>query len=445
MKRFMVFALAMSLAMLIALPAMAIQADFSGSYRVRGWYMDQSRLDDDTGSPNAFMDMRLRLKTTFKVSDRLFVTTRIDAPGYDDKAAGGDVWGSVEPTGNNTALTPHNEGINFDRAYLTAVFDFGTFIIGRETFGRWGTRAFNIGDDFDVLKFYKRIGNLHILPCLLKWVEADQGTADADKDIDTPFLAAWYTPEGLDAGIVTVFVQNRLNDSFKSDWYWIVPYFKYTRGPLYIEGEWDCRRGDYADFYDPTQKDIKYDGNGYYLYASYTAGPATIGVGWLYTQGDDNDTDDEMNAIPRGHDYQPLLILTGQSNDRNLGGLGNLNRYNSSNQVLDFDNDGTLDDEFYRLGSNIIFIDGKFSVTDNIVLNGVVGWATSDVHGKTNGRTWDDEYGVEADIGCTVKLMDNLTYTATVGYLWAGDLWKQGGTQDVDDTFTVVHCLQVNF
>ena len=76
MKNFKVIALAVAMVMLFAVPAMALDADFSGYYRVRGYYLDNQDLNDQVGSSHARMDMRLRLEAEFKVHDRLKLNTR---------------------------------------------------------------------------------------------------------------------------------------------------------------------------------------------------------------------------------------------------------------------------------------------------------------------------------------------------------------------------------
>ncbi|HUV50276.1 MAG TPA: hypothetical protein VMW78_04575, partial [Anaerolineae bacterium] len=78
MKKFTIAALAICLAFAMAAPVMAVDANFSGAYRVRGSYVSAWDLTDKSES-NAFMDMRLRLQTDLIVSDILSVTMRFDA------------------------------------------------------------------------------------------------------------------------------------------------------------------------------------------------------------------------------------------------------------------------------------------------------------------------------------------------------------------------------
>ncbi|MBW2602568.1 MAG: hypothetical protein JRD47_11775, partial [Deltaproteobacteria bacterium] len=99
MRKFTVIALALVATFMFVVPAMAVDVEFSGQYRVRGMYMDNTSLNDDTGASDAYMDMRFRLQTVFKINDNLKLTTRFDA--LDNK-----IWGD----GDLTATA--GEGLN---------------------------------------------------------------------------------------------------------------------------------------------------------------------------------------------------------------------------------------------------------------------------------------------------------------------------------------------
>ena len=57
-----VIALAVAACMLFAIPAMAVDVDFSGYYRVRGFFQDTQSLNDDARTANAKFDHRFRIQ-----------------------------------------------------------------------------------------------------------------------------------------------------------------------------------------------------------------------------------------------------------------------------------------------------------------------------------------------------------------------------------------------
>ena len=59
---------------------------------------------------------------------------------------------------------------------------------------------------------------------------------------------------------------------------------------------------------------------------------------------------------------------------------------------------------------------------------------------------WDDDYGMEAGIGLSYKIMDNLTYNAHFSYLWTGDYFKEGALNTkTEDVWLLAHALSMKF
>ena len=127
MKKFSVIALVAVAAMLFAGTAMAIEADFSGHYRVRGYWEENTDLYDQEGSSNAAMDQRLRIDSVFKVSDTLRLDVR---------------WEGVDNEQFSTMDATDSSGTsNFtlERVWMTADFDMFTMYVGRMVGGMAGT------------------------------------------------------------------------------------------------------------------------------------------------------------------------------------------------------------------------------------------------------------------------------------------------------------------
>ena len=81
MKKITMMTIVIGVAFLLAAPALALDAgslNFSGEYRARGFSHSAINLDDDDAT-SSYYDMRLRVKTTYKVTDNISLTTRFDA------------------------------------------------------------------------------------------------------------------------------------------------------------------------------------------------------------------------------------------------------------------------------------------------------------------------------------------------------------------------------
>ena len=108
MKRYLLGLGCVCLALLITAPAWALDVDFSGYYRARGFYHDNTALTQ-THTSASYMDMKFRLNTVFKISDALRVTTQFDALDR--------MWG--EDSANNEVTTRKGDNIDFNVAYAT--------------------------------------------------------------------------------------------------------------------------------------------------------------------------------------------------------------------------------------------------------------------------------------------------------------------------------------
>ncbi|OEU48999.1 MAG: hypothetical protein BA872_03070 [Desulfobacterales bacterium C00003060] len=177
----------------------------------------------------------------------------------------------------------------------------------------------------------------------------------------------------------------------------------------------------------------------YCFYANYDANPATLGFGYAFSQGNTDSRHDKNNWHPDRDLWEPLLILSNQNTDGYPGGtsldaLAKGKGFNGSEHNSDIKETG------YKLA----YVTAAFSPRENVILNAAVGYCeTNDTVSHV-----DNEIGWEYDIGINVKLMDNLTYNATVGYLVAGDAWNDLHKlvdKDMDDSWAFLHGLTVTF
>lgn len=178
-----------------ALPVSALDVDFSGEFYVEGILnSNENMLDSDHTSD--FRQMRLRVKTDFKISDELELTTRFDALekllGKDDSAF------------NNNL---DEENIDFDRAFITYKSPIGLFQVGRMTGGVWGTSFYDDEIDADRIKYVLPLpigdNKLYLIAIAEKATEVDKGTALSDEDNDKYYLCGVYRTPDYEVGMLT--------------------------------------------------------------------------------------------------------------------------------------------------------------------------------------------------------------------------------------------------
>ncbi|MEE4609054.1 MAG: hypothetical protein V2L15_09205, partial [Desulfobacteraceae bacterium] len=78
MKRTMMIAAVIGMALLIAAPASALETKFSGELRMQGFSHDNVNLSNDS-STDSYYRSRFRLKTVFEINENISVTGQFDA------------------------------------------------------------------------------------------------------------------------------------------------------------------------------------------------------------------------------------------------------------------------------------------------------------------------------------------------------------------------------
>jgi hypothetical protein len=442
MKKFSVIALVVAAAVLFAVPAMALDVDFSGHYRVRGYYTENASLNDLTSTSDARIDTRFRLQTVFKVSDNLKVTTRFDAHDNEE----------FESDGSEDATL---ETFNFERAWLTASFDMFDLNVGRMAGGFCGLKFCDAERDAARIKVTLKDIDPWFLTVL--WEKRDEqdynGTTtfsgqDASEDYDNWAALGGWKNEGMEIGMLYVIYDDDRDTTLNRFYHLFDPWFKGTFGPVTVEAEAQWFVGEWADVDTavtgtPGTQDRDIDALRYLIDVGVDLGVATVGAGYAHADGQprQNTGSEDLEALPAGwmggNDWEPLLILTHSTVGANLGGLGNLNGGNASTNLQ-------------NCGMDMYYLYGSFAPMENLTLDAILGFAEADELGefeRVGGYTnVDDSFGWEFDIGATWQIMDNLSYKIKFAYLDADDFYKLGGSTDnVDSTYAVFNAIQVTF
>jgi len=458
MKRFWVVLLAAALVAGFAVSASAMDVKFNGSYYVLGAHADNWGLADDDETDYASYGQRLRLGTEFKIAEGLTLNTRFDA--LEGR------WGQFGTYGQETSR--HNgeddDNISFDRAWITFVDPFGgKFDVGRMNGSSWGTIFGDNHFDADRIKYTRNYGPLEVGGTIEKtreeWGNGDAAGPEADSDYDKYELSTKYKWNGGIAGLKVAYNNDASgsdqSNAYKAKYWEFQPYAQATFGPVFVEAEVNYRLGKYREYEDGVDLDDR-DYKAWNAYVHAKADIQNFYVGGLYgfVSGQDpeeNGSGDDYTVGPSGgRSWNPTLILWNEYTNKWAGQLGYQNaRYGTtdgqamSNAHLFQIYAGVKPAQKWDIKASVSYAfadeDSGQDPTRNAANNG---------YASNNYVSYeDDEYGTEIDLTASYKIYDNLTYTVGLGYLWAGDYFKglEGSEADVDDTYLVMHRLDLVF
>jgi len=480
MKKFWIVMLAVAMLMAFTAPVIAsvggVDVQFSGTYRVRGWYDDNISLlkntPDGLGSDSvtrgqAFYDNRLRLETTFKIAEGLKLVTRFDAL---EKKWGQDSY-STSQGGTNSA------NISFERAYVSFTTGLGTLNVGYQDWSRFGTQFIDSDETFPGIKYINSFGPLTVLAGVQKRSESratsstttgtnqPYGSGYMDIDSDMYIAGFIFKFKGGDAGLLYEYLNDRSNSQYTSQStspyrtsaHIFDAYGKFKAGIVYVEAEGYLMTGGmYKDYTKlSTSKNVSLETYGFYINAEVDLKPFYAGAKWVYVQGDDGSTADKreggMNAaLNLGQDHDFALMLGNyeyfnQVTASNVAGGFGWTPNGAVGTVSPIKNVGYgLDNivawQIYVGVKPTPKLDVRLAVTD----------ANCQTKPYQTGYEWNSSHiGTEVDLRASYKIFDNLTYSIGAGYFFTGDYFKgynlSGGQNEVANDYLLMHQLLLSF
>lgn len=315
MKKMMLVAVFFCFVTGLALPAMAIDVEFSGSAEFEG-ILNSSENMNTNDATSDFRQMRLRVKTDFIITDDLKFTTRFDALEKVLSSKDSAFDNGNNDTGIDTDIDDDN--IDFDRGYITWKSPIGLFQLGRMEGVTWGTSWCDDEADTDRIKYILPIplgeGTFYVGAVYEKVAEYDKGTEVSDEDNDKFYLGGTYKTKNFSTGLLTAlynfkkfqdpgqkFATNSFNDVYKDE-------IEYT--PMDLAGA----IGDYSaalpghlvGFGTAVAMDGGAPGANAVAYLENNPDFATLGAPVVYGGG----ADDPMNVLAtRGATCQAKVIL----------------------------------------------------------------------------------------------------------------------------------------
>jgi hypothetical protein len=484
MKKMMLMLLLLAVVAGSALPAVAMEVDFSGSFELEGILNSSEGMDKDDATSD-FRQMRLRVQTEFTVTDDLKLITRFDA--LEKILSSKDSSFTITETDTGWDSDDDDDNIDFDRAYLSWKSPIGLFQLGRMEGVTWGTSFCDDEADTDRIKYILPIslgaGTFYLSAVAEKVGEYDKGTDDSDEDNDKYYIGATYVAKNYKTGLLTALYNFKtfqdpgqalatevlyayagsdadtiLNPamsvteastlagtrglSCEGKVFLLAPYFEGKFGDFSLTAELDYIIGT-TEYDTDSAEDGDLKAFAYLLEGAYDIGPASVQLGFARSKGDADYTDDKigsMSYVSPGVDWAKLLILQDDTTGMNTtlaGGLGNHvgNGFGSASTAM-------CD------GYQLLYAGVDYAVTDTISLGFIAGMSWADE--VPDGMQYDDDQGVEYDASFTWNLTKNLEYKAVAAYLDGGDYWKTRATGSVDadidpEIYTLYHKLTLTF
>jgi len=490
MKKLLVVLLSLGLIVAFSAPASAaVDVQFSGLYYVAGAYDNNPNITNAPGFSTysrAAIYQQVRIQTVFKVAEGLSLTTRFDAleknwgavdyrgvastgPNSQGDKTNSRVYtsrGTAGVAGNIATMAGNNiqENIEFERGYITFATKIGQFDVGYQGADAWGTTFGNSTATRPRVMYTTKFGPMTILGVYEKAFEADQYAGQiaatgvynyrgiVDADADNYYLGGIYNFKGGEAGLLYKYAVNAAQRvqalQYKTKAQALVPYFKATLGPVYLEGEGGYLFGKAAISDIAGTPDTDLSQMSAYLHAKMNVGPAYFGALFAWIQGD-GDKANEINnpgfmgpnsGLEGGYDWCPTLMFTNV----------NISTWvpNAPSTMNSYKNDSK---GFMWYG-----IYGGFNPTTKLNLEANLTFLAFDkkkyfAAGLTRNvaqlELISDKIGTEIDVTATYKIYDNLTYQLGAGYLIAGDAWKGviGSTAEVSNNYILQNKLQLTF
>jgi hypothetical protein len=434
MKKVLLTAAALGVAMALTASVAAAEMSFSakGKYELNGTFVSVGNgilnpndeigvnlWDDETEGADAYWFHSFYLYPTLKVNDNITMNGQFR---FIDR----DVWGSGFDTSQDT--------MRVYQLWMDYASPVGKFSIGRMQGGTWGSKFLDSTRQRDGIKWATPfLSDPFSLTLLIeKSVESDGyigGISDQDKDyyyvglghkgdMGKTDVALWHTRDANTSPTPDVVSNTQF-------WYNGV----YTFGAINVTSELHYMFGD-------KNASTDYQSLGFMIDANTQLDAFTVGGMLIYMEGDDNVNDgDDSGAILSGglgNDFNPLAIMTGDYmglfNGDKAGVAGAVGGLSGMSPVMP----GALVGAAYAL----------FQANDKLGFSGVL--ALANANETLSGQ--DKSYGWEIDLGFNYKLLDNLTYTGTFGYMKTGDFWQFGNSDEaLNNIYVLINTLTMTF
>jgi hypothetical protein len=447
MKKILSAVAAFGLVVGVASTAAAVDVSLTGRYVVEGYYLSDAQggglvlnnAAGDVGS-DAYFVHTLKIAPVMKVNDKIKLVT-------DVWLADNSFWGNQEDTAGaaeGRAMTSSEKDVEVWQAYMDYASPVGQLRVGRVLVGPFGTSFLDTIGHANRIMWWPSMLKSGPWTTILKYQKttehdgainlASAAATDQDRDYYEIHLShkgakglgnARISLDNNQTGLNTGLPANAGNVDSKI-WRGTLS-GAYDLGAFYVNSEVDYAYGKNERVGQP---DVDIRRLGAFLQLGTKMGALDVSGMYVYASGDDNAaTDNKLEALGTlGNEFQPYYILTGPH-----AGIFNTKIYSGA----------AINGQARTAGLHSFGLHANYAMSERLMLHGAVAYHMAD----KELATFDDEYGIEYNVGAAYKLLDNLTYEAHFGYLDTGDFFRgaAGTAASEESVFLVSNHLTMTF
>jgi len=387
MKKFAVSFFALTLVAAFALPAAALENQFGGYWRVRGYMQQDFTGEDQTEAQDlSRYDTRTRLYYTAVLNDNLKLVNKFEMDAvFGDGASYGDIGA---------------DGVNIEVKNSYADFNIGQFNVRVGTQPWYLARGFLFDDDGSgIWAAYK--GDTFTVPvATIKFVEGGMGQDAEDLDMDCYLVAPLFNlNDSLQLNPYVVYITQDETD---------IDYYAFG---LDLDAKFDMFSLWFTGIMESGDAGEDADFAGYLVAIGGNTNIGVVGLHsqFFYASGDDDDADDDVDAfMSTGADsYYWAEIM----------GYGIFDNQVSNNAPAD------------KLENIMAFnVGASFKPMDKLKVGADI-WYAALAEDDAND---EDELGTEVDVRLTYELVEGLNWDIVGAILFAGDSTTMQSDDDAD-------------
>lgn len=454
MKKFIGILAVLAVAVAFTTPAMAdVKFTSKGYMDVTGILAKKNIIDVDAttkaDSTNAWYQMEMIIDPTLAINDKVKIHARITVL---ERHMSGAYTNSNNLGTNGANYRSEPAGGNefwVERLWMAFPLFGGELRVGRMSGGSWAYPFQDNDDNRDRILWIGRLGGS---PFTLVGVIEKLGEGDGGSYLTTSPAGSSWTNSASDTdayalGAILPFSKNIIyrpliyfinSQQTDTKTYLFLNGLMLNFGVFKLDAEINYRWGT-TTVPSPGQ-DIDYAQFTGWVEGTFMLGPAELGVGIFYLQGEDENatvSNPERNSLwGTGQEFEPSLLLFSED-------IGLL-----------FNTSGVSNASIGTSGYEAAYVKAGFKLSDTMKVRAIFVYLNANemlAGSAADGvGTADDHIGMELDVGFEWQFMPNIKYVFEAGYLKAGDYFKDryGATvaEDItNDPYGCRHMLVITW
>ena len=407
-------------------------ADSTGNNQSQGIATKTNTVGSENDASDAWYEHEFVIMPKLTVNDKISMNSKIWMAGAPPVRNS-----SSQTTASFDDSSRDNYSMYLSYLYMDYKSDIGLFRLGRQSAGMYFGDFLNVDSDGHRLRWYSNDlgGGFKLSGFVQKYTDNGEGSPSAsekDNDYDIYSFGGFTKSKDLTASLWLDYFRDKHTSGTTMTKTRFKGYYNQNFGNMHAMAEFAYIFGDTETAASTTDID------NLSIIAEFGMTMDKLDMSFMafYATGDDNGTaTDRENSVAMhstyglGSEFAPLTVLT-----------------NTDARMLTGEQGGGANAEMVTAGVIALVASADIAITEKMSLHGALGYAMA----ESEMAGFDDEYGIEVDLGLSYKLLDNLTYSADMGYLMAGDFFKGDQTpantaRDAEDVLLLTNAISMTF